>query len=78
MGNGRAAETLARKPVELFAGAGSLGIGRAQAGFKPQVVVEYNKWCCDTLRNNHGTLVGAKTLKLDPNNSWQVVEADVR
>ena len=39
-----------RKSVELFVGAGGLGIGLAKAGFEPQLVVEHNRWCCDTLR----------------------------
>ena len=39
-----------RKSVELFAGAGGLGIGLAKAGFEPQLVVEHNRRCCDTLR----------------------------
>lgn len=40
------------KAIELFAGAGGLGIGVSQAGFHPQLVVEWDKWCCDTLREN--------------------------
>ena len=66
------------KSVELFAGAGGLGIGLAQAGFEPQVVVEYNKWCCDTLRNNRKTLIETKILASDLDPSWRIVEGDVR
>ena len=66
------------KSIELFAGAGGLGIGLAQAGFEPQVVVEYNKWCCDTLRDNHRILVEANTVTADRDPSWRVVEGDVR
>ena len=40
------------KAVELFAGAGGLGMGIAKAGFKPERVVEWNRWCCDTIREN--------------------------
>jgi DNA (cytosine-5)-methyltransferase 1 len=40
------------KGIELFAGAGGLGIGVSQAGFTPTQVVEWNPWCCDTLREN--------------------------
>lgn len=57
--------------IELFAGAGGLGIGLSLAGFKPKVVVEFNKWCCDTLRQNHATLS-------KDGGDWQVVEGDVR
>jgi len=39
--------------IELFAGAGGLGIGAARAGFEPVLVVERDRWCCDTLRENH-------------------------
>jgi DNA (cytosine-5)-methyltransferase 1 len=38
--------------IELFAGAGGLGLGVSRAGFKPQTVVEWDRWCCDTLREN--------------------------
>jgi len=40
--------------IELFAGAGGLGLGVSSAGFKPQTVVEWDRWCCDTLRENRG------------------------
>lgn len=40
------------KAVELFAGAGGLGMGLSKAGFKPQRVVEWDRWCCDTIREN--------------------------
>lgn len=57
--------------IELFAGAGGLGIGLAQAGFHPVEVVEFNRWCCDTLRDNLGSFGGSQaTIK--------VFEGDVR
>jgi hypothetical protein len=56
--------------LELFAGAGGLGIGLSAAGFKPRVVVEFNKWCCDTLRQNHATLT--------KDGGWEVIEGDIR
>jgi DNA (cytosine-5)-methyltransferase 1 len=40
------------KSIELFAGAGGLGLGVSNAGFAPQAVVEWDKWCCDTIRDN--------------------------
>ncbi|MDO6485216.1 DNA cytosine methyltransferase [Shimia thalassica] len=64
-----------RKSIELFAGAGGLGIGLAQAGFVPEMVVEQNRWCCDTLRENHGVFADNHESSEHP---WQVVEADVR
>lgn len=60
-----------RKSIELFAGAGGLGIGLARAGFTPETVVEYNKWCCDTLRDNHSALSKGK-------GTWNLIEGDIR
>ncbi len=40
------------KSVELFAGAGGLGLGLSLAGFEPEAVIEWNKWACDTIREN--------------------------
>lgn len=40
------------KSVELFAGAGGLGMGLSLAGFKPSIIVERDKWCCDTIEEN--------------------------
>lgn len=62
---------LQRTSIELFAGAGGLGIGLALAGFTPKMVVENNRWCCDTLRDNHSTLA----LTSD---AWDVIEGDIR
>ena len=38
--------------VELFAGAGGLGMGISKAGFKTISVIEKNTFCCDTIRQN--------------------------
>ena len=40
------------RAIELFAGAGGLGIGVSRAGFSPAIIVERDRWCCDTLRAN--------------------------
>lgn len=40
------------KAIELFAGAGGLGLGVSRAGFSPQMVIEWDRWCCDTIREN--------------------------
>lgn len=42
------------RAVELFAGAGGLGLGISQAGFQPAIVAEWNQWCCNTIRGNRG------------------------
>lgn len=59
------------KSIELFAGAGGLGIGLHQAGFHPALVVERDRYCCDTIRENQG-LVGS------PVSDWRLEEGDVR
>ncbi|MGO6748058.1 DNA cytosine methyltransferase [Rhizobium ruizarguesonis] len=60
------------RAIELFAGAGGLGMGVSLAGFKPEMVVEWDRWCCDTLRENRklaGSIIS----------SWPTpIEGDVR
>lgn len=58
--------------VELFAGAGGLGMGIGQAGFRPTRVVEWNRWCCDTIRENRKAGVAALAHWPEP------IEGDVR
>ena len=38
------------RSVELFAGAGGLALGCELAGFDSQMVVEWDRWACDTMR----------------------------
>ncbi|MBD8507897.1 DNA cytosine methyltransferase [Hoyosella sp. G463] len=38
--------------MELFAGGGGLALGTHLAGFSTEIVAEWNRWCCDTLREN--------------------------
>jgi len=59
------------KSIELFAGAGGLGIGLHRAGFTPLEVVEWDRWCCDTLREN--TARHASDVA-----HWKITEGDVR
>ncbi|MBF6194153.1 DNA cytosine methyltransferase [Nocardia sp. CDC186] len=40
------------RSVELFAGGGGLALGSHLAGFTTEVVAEWAKWACDTLREN--------------------------
>jgi DNA (cytosine-5)-methyltransferase 1 len=59
------------KSIELFAGAGGLGIGLHQAGFHPVKVVERDAYCCDTIRENQkrpGSMVA----------DWALDQGDVR
>lgn len=60
------------RAVELFAGAGGLGLGISQAGFKPVQIVEWDRWCCNTLRRNRAN--GVKHI-----GGWpEPTEGDVR
>lgn len=59
------------KCVELFAGAGGLAMGVGLAGFEPRAVVEWDKWACDTIRENSAT--GYPLVA-----GWNVHEGDVR
>lgn len=59
------------KSVELFAGAGGLALGCQLAGFASQRVVEWDRWACDTIRQNS---LRQYPLVAD----WEVSEGDVR
>jgi DNA (cytosine-5)-methyltransferase 1 len=59
------------RSLELFAGGGGLGLGLHQAGFHARAVVEWDKWSCDTIRNN-------KALGFPLVQGWKVVQADAR
>jgi DNA (cytosine-5)-methyltransferase 1 len=50
------------KHIELFAGAGGLALGCAQAGFDPFIYVENDKYCARTLRTNNMMSRGAMAL----------------
>lgn len=57
--------------IELFAGAGGLALGVAMAGFQSRAVVEWDKWACDTIRQNQ---LRGHPLVAD----WPLYEGDVR
>lgn len=59
------------RSVELFAGAGGLGMGLHEAGFTPVEVVEWNRYCCDTIREN-------KARQNPHVADWPLTEGDVR
>ncbi|MYN14223.1 DNA (cytosine-5-)-methyltransferase [Pusillimonas sp. TS35] len=59
------------KSVELFAGAGGLAMGCEIAGFTHLAVVEWDKWACDTVRENQNR--GYPLLA-----NWVLHEGDVR
>ncbi|MFJ3047282.1 DNA cytosine methyltransferase [Herbaspirillum chlorophenolicum] len=57
--------------VELYAGAGGLAMGVSLAGFKSLAVVEWDKWACDTIREN-------QRLGFPLVENWPLFEGDVR
>ena len=59
------------KSIELFAGAGGLALGVGMAGFRSLAVVEWDKWACDTVRQNQ---LRGHPLVAD----WPLFEGDVR
>lgn len=52
-----------RSVISLYTGAGGLDYGIEAAGFDTAVAVEFDKWCCKTLRHNRP--------------SWNVVESPI-
>jgi len=59
------------RSIELFAGGGGLALGAHMAGFTTEVVAEWDRWCCDTLRENQA--VGHPLVQ-----DIDIREADVR
>lgn len=59
------------KSIELFAGAGGLAMGLHGAGFEAVNVIEWNRYCCDTIRENKSRNV--KAVK-----DWNLTAGDVR
>lgn len=58
--------------IELFAGAGGLGMGIGKAGFRPKRIVEWDRWCCDTIRENRAAGNGSVSRWPEP------IEGDIR
>lgn len=59
------------RSVELFVGAGGLGIGASNAGFEPAAVIDCDRWACDTIRQN-------RKRGLEPLAHWPLTEGDIR
>ncbi|KLE32496.1 multidrug DMT transporter [Aurantiacibacter luteus] len=60
------------RAIELFAGAGGLGMGISKAGFRPARIVEWDRWCCDTIRENRRAKAGGIGRWPEP------IEGDIR
>ena len=56
--------------LELFVGAGGLALGVSSAGFKHLAVVERDKYCCDTIRENQKN--ATKSVS-----DWPLIQSDV-
>lgn len=59
------------RSIEIFAGAGGLGMGVSLAGFHAEEVVEWDADCCDTLRDNRQRGIAPVSL-------WPLTQGDVR
>lgn len=57
--------------IELFAGAGGLGMGIERAGFKQVLAVEESVECCKTIASN-------KILGINELTNWNVLNDDIR
>ena len=57
------------KAIELFVGAGGLGMGTANAGFEHEAVIEWNHEACETIRSNQGRGIA-------PVKKWPLFETD--
>ena len=62
---------MALTSIELFAGAGGLAMGATLAGFRSLGIVEWDRWACDTVRQNQAR---GYPLVAD----WPLYEGDVR
>jgi DNA (cytosine-5)-methyltransferase 1 len=59
------------KAIELFAGAGGLGMGVSRSGFETAAVIERDRYCCDTIREN-------QIRGMEPVCAWPLIEGDIR
>jgi DNA (cytosine-5)-methyltransferase 1 len=60
-----------RASIELFAGAGGLGLGLHNAGFNPELLVEFDRRSCETLSMNMANASHGKA-------AWKISLSDVR
>src|SRR5699024_10561298 len=62
------ARRIIMKSIELFAGAGCLALGLEKAGFEHEMLLEYDKSACLTLRTNFDAekVIEADITQVDP------------
>lgn len=70
------------RSIELFAGAGGLALGTHSAGFSTEIVAEWDRWACDTLRQNkeanHPLVADAEVIEGDIRDiSWKSVDEGI-
>lgn len=58
------------RSIELFAGAGGLAMGVSEAGFTHEAVLEWDRYACDTIREN-------QRLGVEPVVRWPLYETDI-
>jgi DNA (cytosine-5)-methyltransferase 1 len=59
------------RSVELFTGAGGLALGIEKAGFHHDTVIERDRYCCDTIRENQKRGLGSLR-------GWRLFSGDAR
>ena len=52
--------------IELFAGAGGLAMGVAASGFRHRAVIEWDRFACDTLRQNQSSFLLGGSDPIEP------------
>ncbi len=58
------------KSVELFTGAGGLALGVARAGFSHELLIERDRYACETIQEN-------RARGVEPVRDWRVLSQDV-
>jgi len=64
------------RAIELFAGAGGLGLGVSSVGFCPEAVIEWDRFCANTIRENQ--FFGHETVRHWPLHVMDIRQFDFR
>lgn len=60
--------------ISLFTGCGGFDLGMSMAGFVSRVMIEWDKFCCETLRANWFWEELKKRKNLDGTPEWETIE----